>query len=75
MHLRSLIRIFTGHTFFLNSRIQFLYADNKTSDQTAWMRRLADLSLRWAHESKVTFTHIAANNNNNNNNNDNDNNN
>ena len=36
---------------------KFLHADNKDSNQIAWMRR-ADLSLRWAHMSEGTFTDV-----------------
>ena len=45
------------HVFVMDKDANFLHADNKDSDQIAWTAQ-ANLSLRWAHMSGGTLSHV-----------------
>ena len=55
-HSRSLIRILLN-AFWTAKDTKFLHEDNGDSDQTAADAQV-DLSLRWAHMSGGTFSHV-----------------
>ena len=57
-HLRSLIRIVTGHIFGQLRMQQFFMRTTKT-DKTAQMHRLIRVFVK-AHISKGTFSYVAA---------------
>ena len=51
--------------FWTVKDIKIFHKDNTESNQIAGMRKLSpqsDSSLRWAHESKGTFSNVAADN-------------